>query len=99
MDHLDVAKAHVVGYSPGGIIAMKVMIGHPGRVLSGTLGGMGWRGAPELHLQAAVQDRCRGLDRRERAVTERYSSRGTLSRCRIDRPFTMKMTISAMFVA
>jgi hypothetical protein len=29
----------------------------------------------------------------------RYSSRGTVSMCRIDRPFTMKMTISAMFVA
>jgi pimeloyl-ACP methyl ester carboxylesterase len=42
MDHLHVAKAHVVGYSLGGIVAMKVMIDHPDRVISGTLGGMGW---------------------------------------------------------
>jgi hypothetical protein len=28
-----------------------------------------------------------------------YSSRGIASTCRIDRPFTRKITISAMFVA
>jgi pimeloyl-ACP methyl ester carboxylesterase len=42
MDHLKIAKAHVVGYSLGGIIVVKFMIDHPDRVLSGTLGGMGW---------------------------------------------------------
>jgi pimeloyl-ACP methyl ester carboxylesterase len=42
MDHLHIAKAHVVGYSLGGIIAMKFMVDHPDRLLSGTLGGMGW---------------------------------------------------------
>jgi pimeloyl-ACP methyl ester carboxylesterase len=42
MDHLKIAKAHVVGYSLGGILVVKFMIDHPDRVLSGTLGGMGW---------------------------------------------------------
>lgn len=42
LDHLKIKKAHVVGYSLGGIIAGKVMSRHPDRVLSGTLGGMGW---------------------------------------------------------
>jgi pimeloyl-ACP methyl ester carboxylesterase len=42
MDHLKIEKAHIAGYSLGGIIVMKFMIDHPDRVLSGTLGGMGW---------------------------------------------------------
>ena len=42
MDHLGIKKAHIVGYSLGGIVALKFIIDHPDRVLSGTLGGMGW---------------------------------------------------------
>jgi pimeloyl-ACP methyl ester carboxylesterase len=42
MDHLKVKKAHIVGYSLGGIIVAKVLERHPDRCLSGTLGGMGW---------------------------------------------------------
>jgi pimeloyl-ACP methyl ester carboxylesterase len=42
LDHLKIKKAHVVGYSMGGIIAGNFMVKHPDRVLTGTLGGMGW---------------------------------------------------------
>lgn len=42
MDHLKIEKAHIVGYSMGGIIAGNFIARHPNRVLSGTLGGMGW---------------------------------------------------------
>lgn len=42
LDHLQIRKAHIVGYSMGGIIALKLIAEHPDRVLSGTLGGMGW---------------------------------------------------------
>lgn len=42
MDHLEIRKAHVVGYSMGGMIAMKLMTSHPDRVRSCVLGGMGW---------------------------------------------------------
>jgi len=42
LDHLKIKKAHIVGYSMGGIIAANFMVKHPDRVLSGTLGGMGW---------------------------------------------------------
>lgn len=42
LDHLRVKKAHIVGYSMGGIIAANFIAKHPDRVLSGTLGGMGW---------------------------------------------------------
>jgi pimeloyl-ACP methyl ester carboxylesterase len=42
LDHLKIKKAHVVGYSLGGMVAMKLMAKYPDRVLSGTVGGMGW---------------------------------------------------------
>ena len=42
MDHLRLPKAHLVGYSLGGMIAMKIMTQHPERVSSAVLGGMGW---------------------------------------------------------
>lgn len=42
MDHLKIKKAHVVGYSLGGMITVKFMAKHPDRVISGTVGGMGY---------------------------------------------------------
>src|SRR5262249_5072697 len=42
LDHLKIEKAHIVGYSMGGMIAMKVVTKHPDRARSLTLGGMGW---------------------------------------------------------
>lgn len=42
MDHLKVKKAHLVGYSLGGMVAGKVMATHSDRVISCVLGGMGW---------------------------------------------------------
>ena len=42
LDHLDIKRAHIVGYSMGGMIAMKFVAKHQDRVLSATVGGMGW---------------------------------------------------------
>ncbi|HET6879355.1 MAG TPA: alpha/beta hydrolase [Pirellulales bacterium] len=42
MDHLKIEKAHIVGYSMGGMIAANFVVRHPDRVRSLTLGGMGW---------------------------------------------------------
>jgi pimeloyl-ACP methyl ester carboxylesterase len=42
MDHLQIKKAHVIGYSMGGIVAANFIAKHQDRVLSGVLGGMGW---------------------------------------------------------
>jgi pimeloyl-ACP methyl ester carboxylesterase len=42
LDHLKIDKAHVVGYSLGGMITVKLLTKHPERVLSATVGGMGW---------------------------------------------------------
>lgn len=42
LDHLHIEKAHIVGYSMGGMITMKLAVLHPDRVRSIVLGGMGW---------------------------------------------------------
>src|SRR5262249_28102044 len=41
LDHLEIRRAHVVGYSMGGIITAKLLTTHPDRLLSATLGGRG----------------------------------------------------------
>src|ERR1035441_3043366 len=42
LDHLKIQKAHVVGYSMGGMITMRLLTRQPDRVRSAILGGMGW---------------------------------------------------------
>lgn len=42
MDHLGIEKAHIVGYSMGGMIAIKFATLYPERVKSAVVGGMGW---------------------------------------------------------
>ncbi|MBI3268810.1 MAG: alpha/beta hydrolase [Planctomycetes bacterium] len=42
LDHLKIDKAHLVGYSMGGMITLKFVALHPERVRSAVLGGMGW---------------------------------------------------------
>jgi pimeloyl-ACP methyl ester carboxylesterase len=42
LDHLKIERAHIVGYSMGGMIVVKFMVRYPERVLSGVVSGMGW---------------------------------------------------------
>ncbi len=42
LDHLHIPKAHIVGYSAGGMITMALMAKHPDRVRSAVVAGMGW---------------------------------------------------------
>lgn len=42
LDHLKIQKTHVVGYSMGAFITLKLITTHPDRLLSATLGGAGW---------------------------------------------------------
>ena len=51
MDHLGIAKAHVVGYSLGGFIALKLALRHPGRLLSAAPCGAGWTPHPAEELK------------------------------------------------
>ena len=50
MDHLEIRKAHLVGYSLGGFIVLKFAILHPDRLLSVAPCGSGWAGKPETDL-------------------------------------------------
>src|SRR5438067_2910932 len=41
LDHLDIRSAHLVGYSMGGFITLKLLALHPDRFLTATAGGAG----------------------------------------------------------
>jgi pimeloyl-ACP methyl ester carboxylesterase len=51
MDHLGIAKAHVVGYSLGGFITLKLALRHPSRLLSAAPCGAGWSANPAEELK------------------------------------------------
>ena len=51
LDHLRLQQAHVVGYSMGGFITMKVVALAPDRLMSAVVGGAGWW-SPELRDEA-----------------------------------------------
>ncbi len=42
MDHLEIERAHIAGYSLGGFIALKMCTAYPERMLSASLGASGW---------------------------------------------------------
>ena len=50
MDHLDIDKAHVIGYSMGSFITRKLVEMYPERLLSAAPCGMGWFPANEENL-------------------------------------------------
>ncbi len=54
MDHLGIARAHVVGYSLGGIIALKLATVHPERLLTVAPLGAGWEDPEEGRFLAAM---------------------------------------------
>jgi pimeloyl-ACP methyl ester carboxylesterase len=59
LDHLGIKKAHVIGYSMGGMITMKLLTTHPERVKSAVLGGMGWlrEGSPLQNFWEELPER------------------------------------------
>ena len=61
MDHLQIRKAHIVGYSMGGMIILKLLTRHPDRVRSAILGGMGWlrQGSPSQQFWTQLPERQR----------------------------------------
>jgi pimeloyl-ACP methyl ester carboxylesterase len=76
MDHLDIAKAHVHGYSMGGAIAEQMLAHHPERFMTLALGG--W-GIPEIdpELKAKVPPDNPGVDPKEAELYAKF--RATLA--------------------
>ena len=64
LDHVGVDRAHVVGYSMGGMITIKLTTMFPERVRSALVGGMGW-------IKAGSEDAL-GFVRRE-AASDRFA--------------------------
>lgn len=56
LDHLEVERAHVVGYSLGGIVTRKLALSHPDRVMSAVPAASGWirPGDPVLRELVAI---------------------------------------------
>lgn len=50
LDHLELERAHVVGYSMGGFITTKLVTSHPQRVASAVIGAAGWNENPGPRL-------------------------------------------------
>ncbi len=53
LDHLKIEKAHVVGYSMGGFITLKLLAMHPERLLSAAACGTGWERDTQENLDFA----------------------------------------------
>ena len=51
MDHLNIEKAHALGYSMGGFIVLKLATLHPDRLLSFVICASGWTPEPEKEFQ------------------------------------------------
>lgn len=62
LDHLQIKKAHFVGYSMGAFITCKLATMHPDRVLSATLGGAGW---PRQELSSFADRLADSLDKEQ----------------------------------
>jgi pimeloyl-ACP methyl ester carboxylesterase len=62
LDHLKIDKAHVAGYSMGAMIALKMLVTHPERLRSATLGGSGGvrEGGPPRRFEALAESLERG---------------------------------------
>lgn len=50
LDHLNIPKAHVVGYSMGGFMTGYMLATYPDRLITATLGGAGWSQANDTRM-------------------------------------------------
>jgi len=54
LDHLSLQKAHIVGYSLGGIITLKLATTHPDRMQTASVLGAGWERADDSLFLASM---------------------------------------------
>lgn len=63
LDHLGIRRAHLVGYSLGGIIAAKLLTTRPERFITATIGGAAHRRARGVQSDLAAEDAAIELER------------------------------------
>jgi pimeloyl-ACP methyl ester carboxylesterase len=68
LDAAGAANAHVVGLSMGGFATLHLVLKHPGRVLSATIGGVGYGAQPEKQEQ---------FRKESNAIAEAFESQGS----------------------
>jgi pimeloyl-ACP methyl ester carboxylesterase len=62
MDHLGVERAHIVGYSLGGIIALKLLTTHPDRFRSAVIGAAAYRRSQSERADRAAEAAAREIE-------------------------------------
>ncbi|HKU46171.1 MAG TPA: alpha/beta hydrolase [Burkholderiales bacterium] len=62
LDHLGIEKAHMVGYSLGGIIVLKLLTTHPQRFLTAVVGGAAYRRARGNDADQATEAAAREIE-------------------------------------
>ncbi len=55
LDHLNIQKAHIVGYSMGGFFTLDLLCDHPERLITATLGGAGFD-APDAAAMSQIAE-------------------------------------------
>ncbi|MDP7479308.1 MAG: alpha/beta hydrolase, partial [Vicinamibacterales bacterium] len=63
LDHLNLERAHVVGYSVGGASASQLLVRHPDRLQTVTLLGSGWEGEDLGALTSQFEELAEGFAR------------------------------------
>lgn len=75
MDHLSLQRAHIVGYSMGGGIVMKVLVDHPDRLFSVVAGGSaGFRESDEEWDTGLIKSLENGMPLSEAMIANRPAS-------------------------
>jgi pimeloyl-ACP methyl ester carboxylesterase len=82
LDSLGIESAHVVGLSMGGFCALHLAMAHPDRVLSATIGGVGYGAQPGK--QEAFREECEAIARAfEQEGSEQVAERYALGPARV----------------
>jgi pimeloyl-ACP methyl ester carboxylesterase len=71
MDHLKIGSSHIVGYSSGGEVALKLTLTQPGRVKSAVVGGTGWLrdSGPSYQSYLRVSERLSAMEAGDQIVS------------------------------
>jgi pimeloyl-ACP methyl ester carboxylesterase len=65
LDHLQIQRVHVVGYSMGGAIATQLLVRHPERLLTTALLGSGWEGEDPKEFRSQMLAMAEGFDKKD----------------------------------